>query len=226
VSGARLKSIRAVTAQELFEQNGEVTPSGLDHPEAWGAVVPLVTEAFNWPHGVLLGSIMASETTAAAAGVVGNLRRDPFAMLPFCGYNMEDYFAHWLSVGASATDRSLLPRIFYVNWFRRDANGKLLWPGYGDNSRVLAWIFDRCAGKGGAIDTATGKIPDVDGLSIEGLGIDDTQLAELLAVDYPWREEVGLMAEHYATFGDQLPPVLRDQLLGPEKRLAIEPTAF
>ena len=134
-------------------------------------MVPLVTEAFDWAHGVFLGSIMASETTAAAAGAVGTLRRDPFAMLPFCGYHMGDYFAHWLDVGAAALDQSLLPKIFYVNWFRRGADGKFLWPGYGENSRVLAWIFDRCAGHGGAIETPIGRLPETGALDIEGLDL-------------------------------------------------------
>ena len=120
--------------------------------------MPLVTEAYNWQHGVFLGSIMGSETTAAAAGAVGNLRRDPFAMLPFCGYHMGDYFAHWLTIGEQADDDKL-PKLFYVNWFRKDADGKFLWPGYGENSRVLAWVFDRCDDAADATDTAIGRLP-------------------------------------------------------------------
>jgi phosphoenolpyruvate carboxykinase (GTP) len=186
-------------------------------------VAPLVTEAFDWTHGVFLGSIMASETTAAAAGAVGTLRRDPFAMLPFCGYHMGDYFAHWLNVGAAATDQSLLPKIFYVNWFRRDADGKFLWPGYGENSRVLAWIFDRCAGGGGAIETPIGRLPDAGALNTAGLDLAPKRLDELLAVDHDaWRNEVELIEEHYARFGDRLPDALRDQLLALDKRLAAE----
>ena len=127
------------------------------------STVPLVTEAYNWQHGVFLGSIMGSETTAAAAGAVGNLRRDPFAMLPFCGYNMGDYFAHWLALGESADDDKL-PKLFYVNWFRKDADGKFLWPGYGENSRVLAWVFDRCSTGAAARDTAIGRVPTPDAL--------------------------------------------------------------
>ncbi len=122
------------------------------------STVPLVTEAYNWQHGVFLGSIMGSETTAAAAGAVGNLRRDPFAMLPFCGYNMGDYFAHWLRHRASRPTTDKLPKLFYVNWFRKDADGKFLWPGYGENSRVLAWVFDRCANAAAARDTAIGRL--------------------------------------------------------------------
>jgi phosphoenolpyruvate carboxykinase (GTP) len=176
------------------------------------SVVPLVTEAFDWEHGVFLGSIMASETTAAAAGAVGNLRRDPFAMLPFCGYHMGDYFAHWLRVGG-ASDASKLPRIFYVNWFRKSAEGKFLWPGYGDNSRVLAWIFDRVNGGGEAVDTPIGRLPAPGALDVSGLDLRDGALDELLAIDEDaWRAELPLIAEHFDTFGDKLPAALRTQL--------------
>jgi phosphoenolpyruvate carboxykinase (GTP) len=185
------------------------------------SVVPLVTEAFDWDHGVFLGSIMASETTAAAAGAVGALRRDPFAMLPFCGYHMGDYFAHWLNVGAAARDQSLLPKIFYVNWFRRGTDGRFLWPGYGENSRVLAWIFDRCAGRGAAVETAIGRVPATGALDTKGLDLEPERLDRLLAVDHDaWRDEVTLIEEHYARFGDRLPEALRDQLRALDKRLA------
>ena len=170
------------------------------------SVVPLVTEAFDWEHGVFLGSIMASETTAAAAGAVGQLRRDPFAMLPFCGYNMGDYFAHWLSIGAS-TDPSKLPRLFYVNWFRRDADGRFLWPGYGENSRVLAWVVERVSGRGDAVETPIGYVPSA--------GRDRHRRARqspkrrwpsCLKVDEDdWRAEVPLIREHLSQFGDRLP---------------------
>ena len=133
-------------------------------------VVPLITEAFDWQHGVFLGSIMASETTAAAAGAVGKLRRDPFAMLPFCGYNMADYFAHWLEIGREA-DAANLPRLFYVNWFRKGADGKFLWPGYGENSRVLEWVFERCAGRGEAVETPIGYLPARGPIPIDGLDV-------------------------------------------------------
>src|SRR5438552_2327281 len=133
-----------------------------------GSVVPLVTEAFNWQHGVFLGSIMASETTAAAAGAVGKLRRDPFAMLPFCGYNMADYLSHWLEIGA-ATSPDKLPKIFYVNWFRKGEDGRWLWPGFGENSRVLEWVFQRCAGEGDAQVTPIGNVPTPQALNTEGL---------------------------------------------------------
>ncbi len=181
--------------------------------------VPLVTESFDWAHGVFLGSILSSETTAAAAGKVGNLRRDPFAMLPFCGYNMADYFAHWLHIGKS-TDASKLPRIYYVNWFRRDADGSFLWPGYGENSRVLAWIVERTAGHAEATETAIGNVPAPGAIDTDGLDIDKEAMAELLAVDDDdWRAEVPLIREHYAKFGDHLPVELADQVDALERRL-------
>jgi phosphoenolpyruvate carboxykinase (GTP) len=184
------------------------------------SVVPLVTEAFDWPHGVFLGSIMASETTAAAAGAVGNLRRDPFAMLPFCGYHMGDYFAHWLSIG-SKTEAGKLPRIFYVNWFRKGGDGKFLWPGFGDNSRVLAWVFERVAGRGEARDTPIGRLPAAGALDTAGLDVNESALDELLSVDVDaWRAEVPLIEEHYAQFGDRLPAALHEQLDLLDKRLS------
>ena len=131
--------------------------------------VPLVTEAYDWEHGVFLGSIMASETTAAQAGAVGKLRFDPMAMLPFCGYNFADYFTHWLSIG-KATDPSKLPRIFFVNWFRRDEDGRFLWPGFGENSRVLKWVFERVNGDAAAVDTPIGRLPTADALDTVGPG--------------------------------------------------------
>jgi phosphoenolpyruvate carboxykinase (GTP) len=184
------------------------------------STVPLVTEAYNWRHGVFLGSIMGSETTAAAAGAVGNLRRDPFAMLPFCGYHMGDYFAHWLSIGERA-DAEKLPKLFYVNWFRKSDDGKFLWPGYGDNSRVLAWVFGRCDGTAAATDTAIGRLPTVDALPTEGLDLAPGALEELLSVDeHDWRTELPLIEEHYGQFGDRLPPTLHDELDALAKRLA------
>jgi len=181
--------------------------------------VPLVTEAFDWQHGVFLGSIMASETTAAAAGAVGNLRRDPFAMLPFCGYHMGDYFAHWLEMGARGGDA--LPKLFYVNWFRRDADGRFLWPGFGENSRVLAWIARRCADRADALDTPIGRVPAPGALDTDGLDVADADLEQLLSVDSDaWLTEVPMIEEHYAMFGDRLPSALRDELRDLEKRLA------
>jgi phosphoenolpyruvate carboxykinase (GTP) len=181
--------------------------------------VPLVTEAYDWRHGVFLGSIMGSETTAAAAGAVGNLRRDPFAMLPFCGYHMGDYFAHWLAIGG-ATDPANLPKLFYVNWFRKDASGKFLWPGYGENSRVLAWVFERCLDGTDAVDTAIGRLPTAASLPTDGLDVPDSAIEELLAVDADaWRAELPLIADHYAIFGDRLPAPLREELAALEQRL-------
>ena len=184
------------------------------------SVVPLVTEAFDWDHGVFLGSIMASETTAAATGAVGRLRRDPFAMLPFCGYHMADYFAHWLELG-SATTADRLPRIFYVNWFRRDDDGQFLWPGYGENSRVLAWIFERCAGRTGAVASAIGWHPTQEAIDLDGIDLDDAQKQALFRVDVAeWQDEVLAIREHYATFGDRLPAALGAQLDSLASRLA------
>ncbi|MBV8690259.1 MAG: phosphoenolpyruvate carboxykinase (GTP) [Actinobacteria bacterium] len=183
------------------------------------SVVPLVTEAFNWQHGVFLGSIMASETTAAAAGAVGKLRRDPFAMLPFCGYNMADYLGHWLEIG-EASDADKLPKIFYVNWFRKSPEGKWLWPGFGDNSRVLEWVFKRCAGEGEAVDTPIGRLPAEGAINTDGMDVSDADMAELLRVDTDdWQAEVPSIEEHYAFLGDHLPSALRDELLELEKRL-------
>ncbi len=183
------------------------------------STVPLVTEAYNWRHGVFLGSIMGSETTAAATGAVGALRRDPFAMLPFCGYNMGDYFAHWLRVG-DTHDESKLPKFFYVNWFRKDADGKFLWPGYGENSRVLAWIFGRCEGAADARDTAIGRLPAEGALPLDGLDLPSSALHELLSVDEDeWRTELPLIEEHYSVFGERLPAALHDELDALAKRL-------
>jgi phosphoenolpyruvate carboxykinase (GTP) len=180
----------------------------------------LITEAYSWQHGVFLGSIMASETTAAAAGAVGKLRRDPFAMLPFCGYNMADYLGHWLDIG-DATDASKLPKIFYVNWFLKDASGRFIWPGFGENSRVLAWIFERCAGRGEAVETPIGLLPTKDGLPTEGLDVADEAWDILLHVDAEaWRAEVPSIEEHFAELGPRLPSALRDELAGLEKRLS------
>jgi phosphoenolpyruvate carboxykinase (GTP) len=182
-------------------------------------VVPLIHEAFDWNHGVFLGSIMASETTAAAMGQVGKLRRDPFAMLPFCGYNMGDYFRHWIETGKkSAADK--LPKIFYVNWFRKSSEGKWLWPGYGENSRVLKWVFERVSGTAKAEKTAIGNIPAQDALTLDGLDISPGFLGQLLSVNNEeWKNEIPGIEEHYANFGDKLPRELREQLDALKKRL-------
>ncbi len=182
-------------------------------------VVPLITEAFDWRHGVFLGSIMASETTAAAAGAVGKLRRDPFAMLPFCGYNMADYFGHWLSIGRKA-DPAKLPRLFYVNWFRKNAHGRFLWPGFGDNSRVLEWVFERCAGRGEAVETPIGLLPTPSAIPTEGMNIAPEAMAELLRIDVEgWRQELPLIAQHFGNLGERMPFELREELDELEKRL-------
>ena len=176
------------------------------------SVIPLVFQSFDWEHGVFLGSIMSSETTAAAAGAVGNLRRDPFAMLPFCGYNMADYFSHWLKIG-SLSSAAALPKIFYVNWFRKGDDGRWLWPGYGENSRVLEWVFERCAGRGDATETAIGYVPTATAINIEGLKVSQADLDELLTVSVDdWRREVPSIREHFATFGDHLPAALHAQV--------------
>jgi phosphoenolpyruvate carboxykinase (GTP) len=183
------------------------------------SVVPLITEAFDWQHGVFLGSIMASETTAAAAGAVGKLRRDPFAMLPFCGYNMADYLAHWLEIGRSG-DAAKLPRLFYVNWFRKGADGKYLWPGYGENSRVLEWVFERCAERGAAEETAIGYVPAPGAIPTVGLDVAPEAMAELLRVDAgEWTQELQSIADHFEGLGARFPSELLDELARLEKRL-------
>jgi phosphoenolpyruvate carboxykinase (GTP) len=183
-------------------------------------VVPLVREAYDWAHGVFLGSIMSSETTAAAAGQVGKLRHDPFAMLPFCGYHMADYFAHWLHMGANAPDPEKLPRIFYVNWFRKDESGRFLWPGFGENSRVLEWICRRCDGQADAAQTAIGLIPTPESLNREGLEIAEQDLQELLRFDAEeWRRELPAIHQHFARFGERLPQALREQLAALEEQV-------
>jgi len=171
--------------------------------------VPLVTEAYDWEHGVFLGSIMASETTAAQAGAVGKLRFDPMAMLPFCGYNFADYFAHWLEIG-KASNPEALPKIFFVNWFRRDEDGRFLWPGFGENSRVLKWVFERVNGSVEAVDTAIGRLPAEGTLDTAGLEIDTADLDAILSVDEAgWREAIPQIREHFNQFGDLLPATLQ-----------------
>jgi phosphoenolpyruvate carboxykinase (GTP) len=182
--------------------------------------VPLVTEAFDWDHGVFLGSIMSSETTAAQTGAVGKLRFDPFAMLPFCGYNMGDYFAHWLEIG-QATDTDKLPKLFWVNWFRRGEDGSFLWPGFGENSRVVKWVVERVAGEGEAVDTPIGRVPTAGAIDTTGLDIDAATMARLAEVDPDsWRAELPQIEEHYRFIGDTVPAALREQLEDLEKRLA------
>jgi len=181
--------------------------------------IPLVNEAFDWEHGVFMGSACGSETTAATFGQAGVLRHDPFAMLPFCGYNMGDYFAHWLSF-AQRTDRARLPGIYFVNWFHKDANGKFLWPGYGENSRVLKWICERAEGTGKARKTPIGNLPTADALDLSGLNLSANGLKQLLEVDVAgWKKEAEDVAANYARLGSHLPKALNDQLDGLRKRL-------
>ena len=183
-------------------------------------VVPLVREAFDWNHGVFLGATMSSEMTAAAAGTIGQLRFDPMAMLPFCGYNVGDYFAHWLKLGAQA-DADKLPKIFYVNWFRKADDGHFMWPGFGENSRVLEWVFRRCDGDGEAVETPIGFVPAPGSLNVDGLEIDDADLEALLTVDEAAvAAEIDQVRGHLDSIGDSLPGTLRDQLSALEQRLA------
>jgi phosphoenolpyruvate carboxykinase (GTP) len=182
-------------------------------------VVPLVTESFDWEHGVFLGATMSSETTAAAAGAVGQLRFDPMAMLPFCGYNMADYFGHWLQMAREHPNE--MPRIFVVNWFRKDAEGNFLWPGFGENSRVLEWVFRRCDGEAEATETPIGLVPTEDGIDTEGLNISAEAMRELLSVDEQGiRDQLPQVKEHLARFGDGLPAEIASQLAQLEQRLA------
>ena len=181
-------------------------------------VVPLVNEAFSFDHGVFLGATASSETTAANIGAVGNLRRDPFAMQPFCGYNMGDYFQHWLDMGDDLGDKA--PKIFYVNWFRKTADGRWLWPGFGENSRVLKWMCERVDGKAEAVQTPIGLLPRLGGLDLKGLKIDERDIQELLRVDLDaWKAEIPDIEKHFAQFGDRLPARLRKQFAELKKRL-------
>lgn len=182
------------------------------------SVVPLVMEAASWAQGTFFGSIMGSEKTAAAAGKIGDLRRDPMAMLPFCGYNMGDYFAHWLKVGEKGGDK--MPKIFYVNWFRKSPEGKFMWPGYAENSRVLKWIFERCDGVAQAVDSPVGKLPAEGSLDVSGLDVSPETMATLTSVDAEgWKAELPTIREHYAKFGSHLPQALKDELDALEQRL-------
>ncbi|MEQ8233039.1 MAG: phosphoenolpyruvate carboxykinase (GTP) [Gammaproteobacteria bacterium] len=173
------------------------------------SVAPLVFEALDWAHGVFAGAAMASETTAAATGKVGQVRRDPMAMKPFCGYNFGDYWTHWLGFGARSDK---LPRIFHVNWFRKDANGRFMWPGFGDNMRVLEWILARCAGQADAVKTPIGYLPDADALNLEGLDLDRKSVQDLVSIDPRiWREEIDQIEAYFATYGARLPQALHEQ---------------
>ena len=181
--------------------------------------VPLVYQSFDWNHGVFMGSIVGSEVTAAAIGLKAGVRRDPFAMLPFCGYNMGDYFGHWVTIGENAPDKAKLPKIFNVNWFRKSAQGKFLWPGYGDNIRVLQWIFERAIGTAAADETPIGYVPQLGSINTVGIESVDANMPELLAVSKEqWKDELDLVREQYAAFGSTLPKELANQVLAIEAR--------
>jgi len=184
------------------------------------STIPLVNEAFSWEHGVFMGSSAGSETTTAALGKAGVLRRDPFAMLPFCGYDMGDYFAHWLSM-AQRTDRAKLPQVFFVNWFRKNDQGKWLWPGYGDNCRVLKWICERVEGRGKVVKTPIGNLPTADALDLAGLPMSEEDRRQLLAVDIDgWKNETADIAEYYKKIGNRIPAALQKELDDLRDRLA------
>jgi phosphoenolpyruvate carboxykinase (GTP) len=182
--------------------------------------LPLVYQSFDWNHGVFMGSIVGSEVTAAAIGLKAGVRRDPFAMLPFCGYHMGDYFGHWIKIGENAPDKKKLPMIFNVNWFRKNSEGKFLWPGYGDNIRVLKWIFERTEGSDIAKETAIGYVPKEGSLDVTGLDNVIKNIPELLKVDKnDWIAELELINEHYTRFGNRLPAEMKKQHQGLVERL-------
>ncbi len=184
-------------------------------------VVPLVNEASSWSQGTFFGSIVSSEKTAAAAGKIGELRRDPMAMLPFCGYNMADYWSHWINTGKK--DGANLPKIYYVNWFRKNASGKFIWPGFGENSRVLKWIFERCEGTAEAIETPIGNLPTPDAIDFSGLNLSEEAIAELLRVEVDgWLAEIPLIEEYYAQFGSHIPDELNQELANLKAKLEHE----
>lgn len=184
------------------------------------STIPLVHESFDWKHGVFMGSIMGSEITAAAISAkIGQVRRDPFAMLPFCGYNVNDYLQHWLNIGTK-TEADKLPKIFYVNWFRKNEDGKFIWPGFGENSRVLKWIFERTSGKGKAVETPIGYMPTKDAIDVEGLNVSDADMEELLKINKDeWLAEIESIKEHYANYGEKLPAEMKNQLEALENRI-------
>ena len=182
------------------------------------SVVPLVNEAKDWQQGTFFGSIIASEKTAAAAGKIGELRRDPMAMLPFCGYNMADYWGHWIDIGK--TDGAKLPAIYYVNWFRKDDDGNFMWPGFGENSRVLKWVFERSEGTADAIETPIGNLPTIDAMDFGGLDLSDADIAQLLRVEIDgWLAEIPLIEEYYASYDGRVPAELHQELAALKERL-------
>jgi phosphoenolpyruvate carboxykinase (GTP) len=182
--------------------------------------VPLVTQARDWQHGVFIGATLGSEQTAAAEGKVGTVRRDPMAMLPFLGYNVGDYFAHWIDIGKNA-DESKMPKIFFVNWFRRGDDGRFLWPGFGENSRVMKWIVDRIEQKAGGKTTPIGIVPTADDLDLSGLDVDAADVNEALAVNAAeWRQELPLIEEWFEFVGEKLPTGIKDEFDALKHRLA------
>ena len=183
--------------------------------------VPLVTESRDWQHGTFMGATMSSEKTAAATGGLGEVRRDPMAMLPFLGYNVGDYFQHWVNVGKGA-DSDKLPKIFYVNWFRRGDDGRFLWPGFGENSRVLKWVIERIEGKAAATETAVGYVPTSDQMDLDGLDTPTADIDEVLSVDVEaWKAEIPLIEEWFDKVGDKLPTSMRDELESLKLRLGM-----
>jgi phosphoenolpyruvate carboxykinase (GTP) len=210
-----------VLAPEYDDPNG-VPISAILFGGRRETTVPLVSEARDWVHGVYLGATLSSETTAAAVGQVGVVRRDPMAMLPFIGYNGGDYFGHWINMGKSAHDAARLPKIYYVNWFRRGDDGRFLWPGFGENSRVLKWIVERIEGTADAVDTPVGRVPTPDALDVSGLDLAPEDLEAVLRVDVEeWKAEVPQVAEWFAKFGDKLPAVLWAELDALKARLGL-----
>jgi phosphoenolpyruvate carboxykinase (GTP) len=201
-----------------WEDLGGVPISAILFGGRRASVVPLVNEAMSWNQGIFFGSIVSSEKTAAAAGKIGELRRDPMAMLPFCGYNMADYWQHWVNIGLR--ENAKLPAIYYVNWFRKDNDGKFMWPGFGENSRVLKWIFERSTDAADAVETAIGNLPAIDAIDFSGLDLSDDQVAELLRVEMDgWLSEIPLIEDYYDQFGDDVPLELREELRNLKQRL-------
>jgi phosphoenolpyruvate carboxykinase (GTP) len=182
------------------------------------SVVPLVNEARDWQQGTFFASIIASEKTAAASGNIGELRRDPMAMLPFCGYNMAEYWGHWIKTGQR--ENVQLPSIYYVNWFRKDDDGNFMWPGFGENSRILKWVFERCEGTASAVETPIGNLPSIDALDFDGLDLSDDQVAELLRVEVDgWLAEIPLIETYYDSYDGHVPAELFEELAGLKQRL-------
>jgi len=201
-----------------WEDLGGVPISAILFGGRRATVVPLVNEAMSWNQGIFFGSIVSSEKTAAAAGKIGELRRDPMAMLPFCGYNMADYWQHWVNIGLQ--ENAQLPAIYYVNWFRKDSDGKFMWPGFGENSRVLKWIFERSTDETDAVETAIGNLPAIDAVDFSGLDLSEDQIAELLRVEIDgWLSEIPLIEAYYDQFGDHVPLELREELRNLKQRL-------